>query len=156
MTARVDLEREALEQFAARAREHGFVPLGGQGRGNRLVLMGNNYFQFGDLRVDTPTGHIVIEAESAGGVTNLIKYWYCLKSALIRRPMTLIHLFRQTSSQDYVAHLKLWDFLCDRMKSDLAGEFDAIRFQYRSLQDLLPALRHFESLLAESNRRNQP
>ena len=156
MTARVDLEKEALTQFAACARQHGFVPSGGQGRDNRVVMTGNNYLQFGDLRVETSTRHIVIEAESAGGVTNLVKYWYCLKRALIRRPMTLIHLFRQTSSQDYVAHLQLWDFLRDKMRSDLAGEFDAVRFQYRTQEDLLPALRHFESLLAESNTRNQP
>jgi hypothetical protein len=106
--------------------------------------------------VDTKTRHIVIEAESAGGVTNLVKYWYCLKRGLITGPITLIHLFRQTSGQDYVAHLRLWDFLRDKMKSDLAGDFDAVRFQYRNLQALQPALSHFEGLLAGSSLGDRP
>ncbi len=153
---RVDLEREALGRFAACATQHGLVALTGQRRDNRLDLAGSNYFQFGDLRVDTPGRHIVVEAESAGGVTNLTKYWYCLRRGLIRRPVALVHLFRQASSRDYAAHLELWDFLCGRMKSDLAGKFDAIRFQYQALEDLGPAVGHFEGLLAEARGRAHP
>lgn len=52
----------------------------GMGSANRFPLQGWNLvgqqqFQFGDLRIETPTTTIVVEAESAGGVTNLAKYW---------------------------------------------------------------------------------
>lgn len=59
----------------------------GMGAGNRLPLdgwdlVGNQRFQFGDLRIETPTTTILIEAESAGGVTNLVKYWPYLAGSI--------------------------------------------------------------------------
>jgi hypothetical protein len=145
---RENLERTALFAFENVARKHGFTVFKGQGSDNRLLLGGNLYFQFGDLRVDTDTHHIVVEAESAGGVTNLAKYWYCLAdrtlSKSIVKPITLLHLFRQVSASDYGSHLALWDFLLNEMRKTVGDQIQATRYPYRDLSDLEPAIRHFE------------
>ncbi len=79
---RMNIESEILKRFVEVAHKYGYNVFKGQGKDNRIIIDGNTYFQFGDLRVDTETYHIVIEAESAGGVTNLVKYWYCLEKNL--------------------------------------------------------------------------
>ena len=54
--------------------------------------MGSRQFQFGDLRIETGTATIVVEAESAGGVTNLAKYRPFLAARPAKR-LVLGHLF---------------------------------------------------------------
>lgn len=149
---RANLEQMALHRFEVIAERHKYRVFKGQSGLNRIVLIGSVYFQFGDLRVDTATHHIVVEAESAGGVTNLTKYWYCLAdtnlSRQISKPIILFHIFRQVSENDYASHLGLWDFLWRRMEKDIGDHMKAFKYAYRDLADLEPAIRAFESSLA--------
>jgi hypothetical protein len=96
----------------------------GMGGANRFPLagwdlVGMQQFQFGDLRIETPTTTVVVEAESAGGVTNLAKYWPLLEAGHPRR-FVLAHLFQVSSQGDYVSHIRLWAYLVERMRADLA------------------------------------
>jgi len=77
-------------------------------------------FQFGDLRLESSTVRVVVEVESAGGVTNLVKYWPMLESGLRDKRFVLLHVFRLTTHGDYLAHREMWAFLRDRMRADLA------------------------------------
>ena len=147
---RENLEEKALASFARVADRHGHRVFRGQSRENRIHLGGNLSFQFGDLRVDLPTLHVVIEAESAGGVTNLTKYRYAIEVGLITRPVELMHLFRRQSVSDYGSHLRLWDFLWERMSMALAGRMRAMRYGYRDTPDLGGAARRFEALITAS------
>jgi len=147
---RRDLEKVALAGFSEIASRYPFPTFRGQGLMNRIARRGNSYFQFGDLRVDTPRGHIIIEAESAGGVTNLVKYWYCIESGEIVRPLTLLHVFAQVSADDYASHLLLWDHLAERMRASLGDRFAATRYTYRTPGDLDPIRHQFELLLSAS------
>jgi hypothetical protein len=149
---RENLERQALEQFEIVANRRGHRVFKGQGNDNRLSLQGNVYYQFGDLRVTTSTHHIVVEVESAGGVTNLVKYWHCLESGLIDQPLVLLHIFRQTSPADYGSHLKLWDFLWSLMQASLGDRMVANCYTYRQLSDLSLAVGEFEKQLALAPR----
>lgn len=113
----VDILREQVEDIAS--------PKGiyGQSVANRLRipewgLSLAQGFQFGDLRYELPDKTIVIETESAGGLTNLVKYWPYLR----RKPdkfFALVHLFEIHSPNDYIAHQRLWAFIVDRMREDL-------------------------------------
>jgi hypothetical protein len=80
---------------------------------NRIPLAENTYYQFGDLRVETKTHSVVIEVESAGGVTNLAKHWYLLEMnpSPVKQPIILMHIFRRVSEDDHGSHLALWDSL---------------------------------------------
>lgn len=122
---RVSHERAALEllKSAIEAIE-GIEVFSGQGGGNRFGLSGweltlGQQFQFGDLRVETPTTTIVAEVESGGGVGNLVKYWPLLATGEIEKRLVLIHVFRIGSAGDYIAHRRLWGFLVERMREDL-------------------------------------
>lgn len=143
---RENLEQQALERFEEVARKHGCHVFKGQGGNQRIPVDGNTYFQFGDLRVDTGTLHVVIEVESAGGVTNLVKYWYCLENRLdiIKKPVILFHLFRQSSKADYASHLSLWRFLWSKMKEALGDRMEAICYPYSDLKDIEAAVNEFE------------
>lgn len=46
-------------------------------------------FQFDDLRVELPDCAVVIEAESAGGVGNLVKYWPLLRDGSLDKRFVL-------------------------------------------------------------------
>ena len=144
---RKDLEAEALAPFVEMAEARGLEVFRGQGAHNRLFLGGNNYFQFGDLRVETAGASVVVETESGGGVTNLAKYWYWIQRNSPAKKLSLVHLFKQNSEHDYVAHLELWDFLAAEMRKDLAGKFSACRFCFMRVDDLGPALDEFARLL---------
>ncbi len=100
----------------------------GMGAANRFPvegwqLVGSQQFQFGDLRIETPTTTIVVEAESAGGVTNLAKYWPFLEGRPQKR-FVLAHLFQVLSANDYVSHIRLWEYLIERMRADLESRCD--------------------------------
>jgi hypothetical protein len=97
----------------------------GMGAANRFPLQGWNLvgsqqFQFGDLRIETPTTTIVVEAESGGGVTNLTKYWPFLEARPEKR-FVLAHLYQVLSANDYVSHVRLWEYLVARMRADLTA-----------------------------------
>lgn len=144
---RRDLEKLALEKFRAIAGMYPFPTYTGQGAKNRFAWKGNSYFQFGDLRVDMPGRHIIIEVESAGGITNLVKYWYGGEAGEITKPMTLLHIFAQVSADDYASHLLLWDHVSDKMRAALGGRLTVSRYTYRSLNELDVIAREFEQLL---------
>ena len=96
----------------------------GQGGANRFGiegwgLSGLQQFQFGDLRIELPTSTVLVEAESAGGVGNLIKYWPLLRSRSLTKRLVLIHVYMLGSEGDFIAHRKLWSFVVDRMTVDL-------------------------------------
>ena len=152
MDERINYERAAILEFENIAQKHGLRVFKKQGADNRIFLGGNLYFQFGDLRVNTPTHHVVIEAESAGGATNLVKYWYCLADETlckqILKPIILLHLFRQSSESDYGAHLKLWDFLSHEMNKVLGSRIQTFRYVYREPLDLTEAFRKFEQSIS--------
>jgi len=150
---RANSEQEMLKEFIKIAKKHGYKPISGQGNDNRIELE-ENYFQFGDLRVDTQSSHVVIEVETAGGVTNLVKYWYCLhtKNSTIsksKKTIVLLHIFNTSSEGDYGSHQLLWDFLWSQMKKDLEDRMQAERFKVRGTEtnELHDALTYFEKAL---------
>lgn len=144
---RQDLEKLALARFKEVASHYSPVVYDGQGANNRVAQLGKSYFQFGDLRVDTPQRHLIIEVESAGGATNLVKYWYCLEARHIAKPIHLLHIFAQASENDYISHLLLWDSLCAKMSKDLGNLFTAKRYTYRSSNELEVVVSEFERIL---------
>lgn len=150
---RLNHETEAIAHFEELARRRGYAMFKGQGAGNRLLLAGNAYFQFGDLRVELPECHAVLEVESAGGLTNLVKYWQCIDKGLVIKPIRLVHLFRQASRDDYRSHLDLWHFLADRMRSALGTRFECHLFTYTepTTMSLRESLSRFEVILAPGN-----
>jgi hypothetical protein len=98
----------------------------GQGMSNRFAVPGwglplGQYFQFGDLRIETDRVTVVVEAESAGGITNLVKYWPLLASGGRTKRLVVAHLFRVGSEGDFMSHRRLWAFLRDRMRDDLGS-----------------------------------
>jgi len=124
MTPRISHEALILSKLrAALADLPGVTYATGMGTMSRFPLQGWNLigsqqFQFGDLRIETATTTIVIEAESGGGVTNLAKYWPFLEARPSKR-FVLAHLFQVLSANDYVSHLRLWQYLVERMRYDL-------------------------------------
>jgi hypothetical protein len=136
-SARRNIEAECLLEFeevlrtlARRADGRGY------GGGNRFDpgfnLVGPQRFQFGDLRVVLEDRIVVVEIESGGGLTNLVKYWPLATVSTL--PVLLLHAFGQGSLNDYLSHLRLWDFVWGRMRAELwcpsAPKLFARRFQY--------------------------
>jgi hypothetical protein len=116
---------------------------------NRLVLNDGGYFQFGDLRVDKSNRHIILEVDH-GGVTNLVKYRYCIDKNLIQKPIVLLQLYRMNTQKDYATHVELWKHLKEGMIEDLKDRFSAYIFTYhpkRLRSDLAAAVTMFEELL---------
>jgi len=146
---RQDLEKQALVRFKEVAHLYSRLVYDGQGSNNRIAPFGRSYFQFGDLRVDLPQRHIVVEVESAGGVTNLVKFWYCLEEGFISRPLTLFHVFAQASENDYIRHLHLWDSIKNKMSEALDGKFTAQLYTYRNSIELESIVGKFEQTLKE-------
>ena len=94
----------------------------GQASANRIDVAGwglsvLQQFQFGDLRLETKECRVIVEVESAGGVTNLAKYWPLLRGPRDKR-FVLIHVFQVLSAGDYLAHRRLWQFIVDEMRRD--------------------------------------
>jgi hypothetical protein len=112
-------------------------------------------FQFGDLRLEGPSTTVVVEVESAGGITNLVKFWPLLRAGRPQGRFVLVHIFRITSDADYIAHRRLWEFLTERMREDLSsaggltwpGDWEARQFIYRSPDDLAPAAEYIREVL---------
>lgn len=144
-------EALALAPFKAIAEELGHEYRSGQIGVNRLPIQPNVYFQFGDLRVELPSHTVVVEVESAGGVTNLVKYWECIESKRTEKPIKLLHVYLQKSVNDYEAHLLVWRFLSAKMRESLGPKLEAqcLRAQGTSEASLAPALAVFRGWLQE-------
>ncbi len=155
-------ESEVIDYLAAVAQEFPQIKVyRGQVAGNRFDVPGWNLsllqqFQFGDLRLEAPGETIIVEVESAGGVTNLVKYWPFLASKAMEKPLLLLHLFHITSEGDYIAHRRLWNYLVERMKEDLQTRcevlynqhWEARLFTYRSVEELERVRRMLQQRLA--------
>ncbi len=76
-------------------------------------------FQYGDLRYQTDDTRVIVEVESGGGLTNLVKYWPMLAAELSDKRFVLAHLFMVSSESDYIAHRRLWEYVVGRMQDDL-------------------------------------
>ncbi len=151
---RQNFERQALERFEEIGRKYNHPVFMGQRKYNRIQVSGNTYFQFGDLRVETETHFIVIEAESAGGITNLVKYWYCIENRpdVVNKPIILFHLYRQSSESDYGTHLILWDLMWSKMRNALGdAKIKATRHTYHVLEDLESVIKDFEECLKRNS-----
>lgn len=153
---RVSWEQMMLKPFVGLAKKYDQKPIMRQTGDNRIELGGNLYFQFGDLLVNTSSQHVVVEAETAGGVTNLVKYWYCIQKGstnhAITKPVKLLHVFKTNSKNDYGSHLLLWKELWSKMKGELNGQLDATVFRVTRKNgkwegEFADALGYFEQLL---------
>ena len=123
---RQNLEAECLAVFDSVIEDLGYRiedtqvyrGLGGENRFDPgFNLNGRQRFQYGDLRVELADRVVLVETESGGGLTNLVKYW--AHAELEDKPLLLLHVFRQASRNDYIAHLRLWDFVWEKMRNDL-------------------------------------
>lgn len=142
MAERVSHEKAAIEALSTALGSLSEVTtFSGLASANRVDpgwdLPPNQRFQFGDLRIESPETTVVVEFESAGGVTNLVKYWPLLLKRSQPKRFVLAHVFRVASANDYIAHRRLWEFLVERMREDLdrrgvpwRGTWEARAFTY--------------------------
>lgn len=122
----VSHEAELLKALRASIADLGVASVYGQGAVNKFGVNGwelspLQQFQYGDLRIELAAATLIVEAESAGGITNLVKYWPLLRSGTLAKRMVILHVYMLDSSADYIAHRKLWSYLVDRMTEDLAA-----------------------------------
>jgi hypothetical protein len=122
----IPYEAELLKALQASIADLGVAGVHSQGVANKFAVSGWDLwplqqFQYGDLRIELAATTLIIEAESAGGITNLVKYWPLLRSGTLPKRLVILHLYMLGSSADYIAHRKLWSFLVDRMTEDLAA-----------------------------------
>lgn len=124
---RVSWEQRAIGELREAIGDRASVePISGTKALNRVApetwkLKVIQQFQFGDLRYQNDAVRVIIEVESGGGLTNLVKYWPMLGAEQSDRRFVLAHLFRVTSESDYIAHRRLWEYLIERMRRDLEG-----------------------------------
>ena len=99
---RTDIEGRTIAPFKREAMKLGLPTSSGMGAANKIHFVGQVGFQFGDLRDDVGKHWVIIEAESASGVTNLAKDWYMLDNLwdAVGKPIRLLHLFRVDSVGD--------------------------------------------------------
>lgn len=159
---RENIEQKIIEKFKEAVKNLGYKikVFTGQGKNNQIPICDKTYFQFGDLRVETNLCHVVIEVESAGGVTNLVKYWYCLKGLnpqpdiIENKPLVLLHIFRQNSEGDYESHLSLWKFLWGKMKEPLNNKMVAAYYTYKNSEDINELVNNVFNPILECNNIN--
>ena len=145
---RQNIKHATIQHFREVAEAKGYQCVYGQGKHNRMGVTGDHTdFQFGDLRVETSVLTLVVEVESAGGITNLAKYWYYLSTNVPPKPIILFHIFRQSSLRDYASHLALWDFLAAEMHKSVGQRIQAMRLTYRTLEELEIAVKRFGEFL---------
>ncbi|MEF3280926.1 MAG: hypothetical protein K6357_08195 [Elusimicrobiota bacterium] len=148
---RRNIEEEMIKEFRKAAKEYTKDIFSGQGKNNRIEVGDNIYFQFGDLRVETGNCSVIVEVESSGGVTNLVKYWYILSSSetepKISKDIILLHIFKKNSENDYESHIKLWEFLYGKMKEKLGNRIEAKLFEVKNEDDLSNAVNKFKKKL---------
>ena len=141
--AKRNLEGEALKPFVKIAepygKKDGYDVTKGQGANNRIPLYSTDkpYFQFGDLKVKHNNHCIIVEVESSGGLTNLVKYWHILHHHPEIKSIILMHIYHQNSSNDYESHLELWKFMWSQMKkTSLGNKIKASCHAYRNSKEL--------------------
>jgi hypothetical protein len=122
----VSHEAKLLTALRASIADLGVAGVSGQGPANRFGVNGwelqpSQQFQYGDLRIELAATTLIVEAESAGGVGNLVKYWPLLRSGTLAKRLVVLHVYMLGSDADYIAHRKLWSFLVDRMTEDLTA-----------------------------------
>jgi hypothetical protein len=122
----VSHEAELLKALQESVADLGVTCVRGQGANNRFGISGwelplLQQFQYGDLRIELAATTLIVEAESAGTVGNLVKYWPLLRSGTLTKRLVVLHVYMLGSNADYIAHRKLWSFLVDRMTEDLAA-----------------------------------
>ena len=123
--SRQSFERRAIDMLREAIGDRVKVePVSGMSALNRIApdsweLKVMQRFQFGDLRYETAEVRLVVEVESGGGLTNLVKYWPMLGAELSKKRFVLAHLFMVSSEFDYVAHRRLWEYIVERMRRDL-------------------------------------
>ena len=123
---RVSHETELITELQRSIADLHVPVFSGQGAKNKFDVLGwelplSRQFQNGDLRIEAPTTTVIVEAESGGGVTNLVKYWPLLRSGALTKRLVILHFYMLSSPADYIAHRKLWSFLVDRMAEDLTS-----------------------------------
>ena len=101
----------------------------GQKKCNRVDLRNHenshSYFEFGDLRLEFESSRIIVEVDTAGGVTNLAKYYYMLNepdqfnfNGIKSDKMTyMLHIFVCKGENDYNAHRRLWGYLSRKLEA---------------------------------------
>lgn len=120
------------------------------GKGNDNIIGANtNAFQFGDLRVMTNKAIIVVEVESAGGVTNFIKYCYLIEKKAIADKLILLHVYYRDGKTGYASHLELWDYVNSKIVGLYRGMFAAHRYDYP--KEIEKAAEDFERLCKENS-----
>ena len=98
---------------------------------NRVCLRkeanSKSYFEFGDLRLEFENSRIIVEVDTAGGVTNLAKYFFMLnekekefdfKEIDPDKSTYLLHIFVCNTNNDYLAHRKLWSYIQSKLIAD--------------------------------------
>ena len=146
-------ENTALGPFRDILTDRGLPFCTGQKANNRIYVDDTTWYQFGDLRFSEGDQHLIVEVESAGGVTNLAKYWYLLRNNVIEGRLYLLHVFWRETSISYQSHLVVWDMLRNEIEEDLSGRFRAWRYSYSPdshAESLREPVKKFRSLLPES------
>jgi hypothetical protein len=152
LVSRRNRTHEVLKCFKDIAERNGLPLHVGQTKENRIALKNGGQLEYGDLRVSMAGKEIIVEVETAGGLTNLMKYMYCLKHGDIDGPIFLLHLYSQNSSGDHKAHVTMWKFFRTLIRAELKDRFDArlFRFDYGAPgtgDELGRARREFEFLI---------
>ena len=114
----------------------------GHGGNNRFDpgfgLVGNQRYQYGDLRKDLLDRLVIVEVESGGGLSHLLQYWP-LTVQRTSPPILLLHVYRGSSKNDYRSATKLWDFTWERIRPLLWAEseprFFARKYEYTATDD---------------------
>lgn len=87
-------------------------------------------FEFGDLRVEFKNVRVIVEVDTAGGVTNLAKYFFMLNEKEKfnfndiepDKSTYLLHIFVCKNETDYLAHRKLWFYIQNNIKNELDAD----------------------------------
>jgi len=136
-----------LDQFEAIAKEYNFERkkdlFRGQNDGDKKVIGGNVYFEFGDLRISlrttSSTHHVIIEVDNSPSiVNNILKYWYMLEKKIVKNKISLIHLFNRKASKskkDLEANIELWKFINGKMEENLVNKFKGNLFIFGDIGD---------------------
>lgn len=124
-TVRQDIESEMLAPFQEVLDQLGISPTGFRGeKENRFDpgfgLTGNRRYQYGDLRVNQDDRIVIVEVESGGGLTNLLKYWPHIEH--FASPVLLLHVFGTGTPGNYASHIRLWEFTWQRIRSLIWSE----------------------------------
>jgi len=94
-------EEQVIEKFEDIAKKYGKKPFKKQVKENRINL------------------HVIVETESSGSISNLTKFWYCLATEKIIKPVVLLHIYELSTPNDYKSRLDMWEFLWKEIDESL-------------------------------------